>query len=192
MVTQGGKTKSPSRANSGSNSAANSGPGLAPNPDASSKLDSYLLGAADIGTIVADPNLVGGEKFSQPRSPKWSLSSPECAGSYEPAVAAVYQGANGLTALSAQVIHTNGQDPAHRIIESVASFSSPDQASAFVAASADKWKACNGKAVTETYGTHTFDWSLRTSPARRRRSPKSEPDRTTPSSAATCCTRRGA
>jgi serine/threonine kinase PknH len=161
LTTQGGKTKSPSRANSGSNSAANSGPGLAPNPDASSKLDSYLLGAADIGTIVADPNLVGGEKFSQPRSPKWSLSSPECAGSYEPAVAAVYQGANGLTALSAQVIHTNGQDPAHRIIESVASFSSPDQASAFVAASADKWKACNGKAVTETYGTHTFDWNFK-------------------------------
>jgi hypothetical protein len=157
LTTQGGKTKPPSRANAGSNSAVNAGP--APAPD--SKLDSYLLGAADIGNIVADPNLVGGEKFSQPRTPKWSLSAPECSGAYEPAVAAVYQGANGLTGLSAQVVHTNGQDPAHRIIESVASFSSPDQAGAFVAASADKWKACNAKALTETYGSHTFDWNFK-------------------------------
>jgi len=49
----------------------------------------------------------------------------------------------------------------HRIIESVASFSSPDQAGAFVAASADKWKACNGKAVTETLNGRTFDWNFK-------------------------------
>ena len=164
MTTQGGKTKPAPRANPNSNSAMNSGPGSAPssgpNPTPSSKLESYLLGTTDIGTIVADPNLVGGEKFSQPRTPKWSLSSPECAGTYEPAVATTYEGANGLTEVSGAVAHTNGQEQAHRIIESVASFSSPDQASAFVAASADKWKACTGKSVTETLNGHTFDWSF--------------------------------
>lgn len=164
LATQGGKTKPAPKANPNSNSAVNSEPGSAtnapPNSSSSTKLDSYLIGATEIGAIVSDPNLVLGEKFSQPRSPRWSLSSPECAAAYEPAVASVYQGANGLTGISGAVVHTPGQDQPHRIIESVASFSTADQADAFIRASADKWKACAGKKVTETLNGHTFDWNF--------------------------------
>jgi hypothetical protein len=162
LTTQGGKTKPASKANPNSNSAVNSAPASTPNapanPAPSAKLDSYLIGATDIGAIIADPALVAGESFSQPRSPRWSLSVPECAGTYEPAVASVYQGANGLTAISGAVAHDPGQDQPHRVIESVAEFSTADQAGAFIQASADKWKACVGKTVTETLNGRTFDW----------------------------------
>ena len=162
LTTQGGKTKPAPKASPNSNSAVNSAPtaagGGAANGPASSKLDSYLIGATDIGGIVSDPNLVQGEKFNQLRTPKWSLSVPECAGSYEPAVASAYQEAAGFTAVSGSVVHTPGQDQAHRIIESVASFSSADQAGAFIQASADKWRACVGKTVTETLSGRTYDW----------------------------------
>jgi serine/threonine kinase PknH len=160
LATQGGKTKPAPKAGPSSNSSVNSEPGPAAESGPGSKLDAYLIGAAEIGTIVTDPNLASGEKFSQLRSPKWSLSTPECAGAYEPAVSAGYQGAAGFTAVSGQIVHTSGQDQVHRIIEAVASFSSPDQAGAFVAASADKWKACAGKTVTETLNGHTYDWAF--------------------------------
>lgn len=161
IATQGGKKPAP-KAGGGSvaNSAANSAPASAPGSSPSAKLDSYLIGQAEIGPIVGDPSLVGGEKFTHPRSPKWTLSSPECSSGYEPGLAVDYQGANGFSAISGQILHTPGQDQIHRVIESVASFSSADQAGAYVAAQADKWKACADKPVTETLNGRTFDWKF--------------------------------
>ncbi|WAJ44632.1 sensor domain-containing protein [Mycobacterium sp. Aquia_216] len=155
VTTQGGKTKSaPNAANSNSAPAAgNSSPN-------SAKLDSYLVGAPEVGTIVGDPNVVAGDKIGQLRNPKWTLSDPECAGTYEPAVAAAYQDASGFDAVSGLIVHTAGQDPPHRIIETVAEFASPDKASAFVRASADKWKSCAGKTVAESLNGHSFDWAF--------------------------------
>jgi serine/threonine kinase PknH len=166
LTTQGGKTKPAPKAGGGlaPNSAVNSAPASAPNPapgsSPSAKLDSYLVGQDVVGPIVGDPAIVGGEKFNQPRSPKWTLSSPECASGYEPGLAVDYQAANGFSAISGQVLHTPGQDQIHRVIESVASFSSADQAGAYVAAQADKWKACVDKPVTETLNGRTFDWKF--------------------------------
>jgi serine/threonine kinase PknH len=155
MTTQGGKTKpAPKAANSNSAPAAGNS-----SPD-SAKLDSYLIGASEVGTIVGDPNMVAGEKIGQLRSPKWTLSAAECAGTYEPAVSAAYQGASGFDAVSGLIVHTAGQDPPRRIIEAVAEFSSPEKASAFVQASADKWKACAGKTVTESLNGRSFDWAF--------------------------------
>lgn len=57
-------------------------------------------------------------------------------------------------------MHTPAQDPPNRIIETVARFSSPDSASAFVQASAGKWRACAGKLVTETLKGLDFDWNF--------------------------------
>jgi serine/threonine kinase PknH len=158
MATQGGKTKPAPKAGPAPTSSVSSGGGPAPNSGTGSKLDTDLVGLTEVSAIVNDPNLVVGERFSQLRTPKWSLSAPECAGAYEPAVAAGYDGAAGLSALSGQIIHTSGTDQVRRIIQAVVSFSSPDQAAAFVAASADKWKACPGKTVTETLNGHTYDW----------------------------------
>src|ERR1700753_1159150 len=82
LTTQGGKKPAPKAGGaSAGNSAVNSAPAPAPHPGSSpaSKLDSYLVGADVVGPIVGDPSIAGGEKFTQPRSPKWTLSSPECA-----------------------------------------------------------------------------------------------------------------
>jgi hypothetical protein len=159
LTTQGGKTKPAPKAGNANSApaAANSAPNSSPN---SGKLDSYLIGAPEVGTIVGDPSVVAGDKIGQLRSPKWTLSDPDCAGTYEPAVAAAYQGAGGFNAVSGLIVHTPGQDAPNRIIESVAEFSSPDKASAFVQASADKWKACAGKTVTESLNGHSFDWAF--------------------------------
>jgi serine/threonine kinase PknH len=116
----------------------------------STKLDSYLLGPADVGTIEDDPNMVAAEKTDQLRSPKGTLSNLDCQGAYEPIEDAVYKLASGYVGVRGQAVHTAGEDPAHRVFESVVAFSSADKARAFVQASADKWKACAGKAVTMT------------------------------------------
>ncbi|BBY24440.1 sensor domain-containing protein [Mycobacterium stomatepiae] len=155
MTTQGGKTKPAPKA-SGSNSV----PTAADSGVESSKLDTFLLGAPEVGTIVGDPALVPGEKVSQLRSPKYTLSDPECAGAFEPTIAAVYQGASGFTATTGLIVHSPGQDPPLRIIEGISQFSSPDKASAFVQQSADKWKACAGKTVTEKLNGRSFDYTF--------------------------------
>src|SRR5262249_6797610 len=67
----------------------------------------------------------------------------------------------GYLGVRGQTVHTAGEDPAHRVFESVVAFSSADKARAFVEAAADKWKACAGKAVrmTTTSGKST-DWTF--------------------------------
>ncbi|SOX56099.1 TIR domain-containing protein [Mycobacterium ahvazicum] len=157
MTTQSSKPK-PAPQASNSNSAPAT-PNSAPNPG-SAKLDSFLIGAPEVGAIVGDPTLVPGEKVSGLRSPKYTLSDPECAGAFEPTIAAVYQDAGGFTATSTLVVHSPGQDPPLRIIEAVSEFSSSEKASAFVAASADKWKACAGKTVTEKLNGKSFDYTF--------------------------------
>jgi serine/threonine kinase PknH len=152
LVTQGGKSKPAPKA-SGVIPASPAGPANA------TKLDSYLLGAADIGTIVADPNLVAAERTGQPRTPRGTLSNLDCLGAYEPIEDAVYQ-PSGYTEVSGQAVHTPGEDSAHRIFESVAAFPSAEKASAFVQTSADKWKACAGQQVTMTFNGKTSAWTF--------------------------------
>ncbi|MFP1151629.1 hypothetical protein BHQ21_24570 [Mycobacterium sherrisii] len=155
FTTQGGKTKSASRPGN-----ANSAPAAENSSPNASKLDALLIGAPEVANIVGDPTVVPGERIGQLRSPKWTLSDPDCSGTYEPATAAAYQSAGGFNAVSGLILHTPGQDAPNRIVETVAEFSSPDSARAFVQASADSWKACAGKTVTESLNGHSFDWNF--------------------------------
>ncbi|SPM40340.1 hypothetical protein MNAB215_2537 [Mycobacterium numidiamassiliense] len=165
FATQGGKKPAP-KAGGGSvaNSAVNSAPGSAANPvpgsAPSSKLASYLLGVPEIGNILADPNLVVSDQTDQLRSVRGTLSNPECLAVYEPMEEAVYRPAPGFTGASGQAVHTPGEGQVHRVFESVADFSSPDQANAFVQASSDKWKACAGQSVTMTFNGKKSDWQF--------------------------------
>ncbi|CQD21097.1 serine/threonine-protein kinase [Mycobacterium lentiflavum] len=154
MTTQSGKTKPAPKA-SNSNSAptvANSGP--------SAQLDSYLLGPADVGAIVNDPNLVVSEKAAQLRNLRATLSIPDCKGAYEPIEETAYKGADGYVAVSGQAVHTGGENPAHRLYEAVAKFASPDAAAAFVRTTADKWKACAGQSVTVDFNGKSAAWKF--------------------------------
>lgn len=147
LITQGGKSKpAPELAT----------PNATPN---SVNLDSYLLGPPDGGPVVADPNMVVSDKTSGLRSPRWTLSNPDCAGAYEPIVAAAYK-PSGYTAVAGQAVHTAGEEPTHRVFESVVAFPSADKANAFVQTSAGKWKACAGQAVTLTGNGKSTGWKF--------------------------------
>ncbi|WP_156686765.1 sensor domain-containing protein [Mycobacterium sp. Marseille-P9652] len=158
LATQGGKSKPASKAGPASTTSAPAGAANTNVTDAG-RLDSYLVGAEDVGAIVGEPNLVVSEKASAMRSPRWALSNPDCLGAYEPMADAAYKG-SGYTAVAGQAVHSPGEEPAHRIFESVVAFPSADKAGAFVQGSADRWKACAGQMVTTTYGGKTYGWKF--------------------------------
>ncbi|OBI49233.1 sensor domain-containing protein [Mycobacterium sp. E796] len=160
LMSQGGKSKPAAKPAPSPNSAA------VPNSPANSnfsgnatKLDSFLLGPLEVGPIVADPNMVVSEKTNGMRNPKWTLSNPDCIGAYEPIADAAYKD-SGYIAVAAQAVHTAGEEPSHRVFESVVAFPSADKASAFVQTSADKWRACAGQAVTLTYNGRAEGWKF--------------------------------
>jgi serine/threonine kinase PknH len=169
LATQGGNSKQTPKATgnltngnatngNGTNGNATNGNGTTGN---ATKLDSFLLVPADVASIMNDPNMQPyGAKEEQLRTPAGTLSNLDCLGPFEPIENAVYQGASGFTAARGQAIQTVGEDPAHRTYQAVAAFSSPDQARAFVQASADKWKACAGQTVTMTTPRKTFEWTF--------------------------------
>lgn len=161
LATQGGKTKAPkagpnSATDAGSAAAAGSGPTAANG----AKLDSYLLGPAEVGAIIGDQNLVVSEKAGQLRNLRATLSNPNCKNAWEPIESSVYQGADGYTAVSGQAVHTAGESPPHRVYEAVAAFSSPEKAAAFVAATAEKWRACAGQSITMSFNGKSSGWAF--------------------------------
>lgn len=147
LATQGGKSKPAPTA-----AAPNTNPNAV-------NLGSYLLGPTDIGTVVADPNMVVSDKTSGMRNPRWTLSNPDCMGAYEPIADAAYK-ASGYSAVAGQAVHTAGEDPTHRVFESIVAFPSADKAGAFVQTSADKWKACAGQPVTLTVNGKSTGWTF--------------------------------
>lgn len=164
FATQGGKTKPApsSSANSGQSAAGGSGAGSGPAPSngGDTKLDSYLLGPADVGNVVGDPNLVVSDKSAQLRNLKATVSNADCKGPYEPIEESSYKGADGFKAVSGQAVHTAGENAPHRVYEAVAEFASPERAVAFVQASADKWRACAGQQVTVTFNGKSSGWTF--------------------------------
>ncbi|OBH99003.1 sensor domain-containing protein [Mycobacterium sp. E2733] len=156
FTTQGGKTKPSPQAGGTPSSAA---PGV-PAAGNASKLDSYLLGPADVGAVVGDPNLVVSDKAEQLRNFRPTLSNPDCKGVFEPIEESAYQGADGYTGLSAQAVHSPGESQLHRIYEAVVQFSSPQKATAFVQASTDRWKACAGQSITLTFNGKSSEWKF--------------------------------
>lgn len=161
LFSQGGRSKPAAKP------AANPKPTAAPNAPAansnatanSTKVDSFLLGPPDVGAVVADPNMVVSDKTSGMRNPRWTISVPGCLGAYEPIAEAAYRG-SGYLAVAGQAVHTAADEPTHRVFESVVAFPSPDKASAFVQASADKWKACAGQTITLNYNERTEGWKF--------------------------------
>jgi serine/threonine kinase PknH len=156
LATQGGNSKPAPKASSpNAGNPANSAPApTGPN------LDSYLLGPAEVGAVVGDSNLVVTEKADQLRNSRTTLSNPDCRATYEPMEEPAYKSADGYLAVSGQAVHTPGENQPHRVFESVASFSSPDKAAAFVQSSAGKWKGCAGQDVTMSFNGKTQAWKF--------------------------------
>jgi hypothetical protein len=142
FATQGGTNKPAAKPSAG-------GQGGTPAPAAPARVESILLGAQEVGTILGDPNMVSAARGDKLRGPQGTLSNPECLGAFEPLEEAVY-GPSNPTAMRSEVLHTSGTDPAHRVVQAVASFASAEKARAFVESSAEKWRSCAGQNVTLT------------------------------------------
>jgi serine/threonine kinase PknH len=151
LATQGPKNKPAAKPTAATSTTA---------PVTGGRVDAVLLGAQDIGTILGDPNMESAEHGDQLRPQQGTLSNPECLGAFEPLQESVYR-SFGPTAMRSDVLHTAGNDPAHRVVEAVASFESAEKARAFVEASAEKWRTCAGQNVTLTAANGKVnEWSI--------------------------------
>jgi serine/threonine kinase PknH len=129
-------------------------------PVTAGRVDAVLLSAQDIGKILGDQNMVSAGHGDQLRPQQGTLSKPECLGAFEPLQESVYR-AFSPTAMRSDILHTAGDDPAHRVLEAVASFESAEKARAFVEASAEKWRTCADQNVTFTASAgKTVEWSV--------------------------------
>jgi serine/threonine kinase PknH len=128
-----------------------------PAPVQPGRLDSLLLGAADVGTIVGAPNLEIANQTQQMRQPVGNLSNLDCLGAFDPIMDSVYRTA--VLPGSAASSCTRGNN-AFRVYEAPVSFPNAEKAHAFVATSADKWKGCADQAVTMATQGKTYTWTF--------------------------------
>jgi LPXTG-motif cell wall-anchored protein len=152
FATSGGNTRKPAVAKPPADSTAGSNGGGAP-----AETESILLGAADIGNVLGDPNMKESARSDQLRAPQGTLSDPECLSAFEPFQESVYR-PHEPTAIHSQVVQSSGD--AHRVVEAVAKFPSAEKARAFVESSAGKWRACANKTVTFTGPSKSTEWNF--------------------------------
>ncbi|WP_310774215.1 sensor domain-containing protein [Mycobacterium sp. Z3061] len=152
VFASGGNTRKPTAANpSGAATGASNG------ASAPAETGSILLGAADIGNVLGDPNMKESAHSDQLRAPQGTLSDQECLSAFEPFQESVYR-PHDPTAIHTQVVQSSGD--VHRVVEAVAKFPSAEKARAFVEASAGKWRACANKTVTFTGPSKSTEWSF--------------------------------
>jgi serine/threonine kinase PknH len=138
-------------------SAAPAAPAGAPAP--SINLDSILLGAADINTVMGASNMQPINQLEQMAVPPGTLSNPNCVGALSAIQGSIYQG-SGYSAVRGQGL--SAEDPPHFVYEAAVSFPSAQLAHAFVRTSADKWQACVGPTLTVTTqpSNKIFHWNF--------------------------------
>lgn len=112
-------------------------------------LDAILLSADQINTVMGASGMQPGTIGRAPLHPTFTLSYPDCSGTLTVAEDSVYAG-SGYTAVREQRLQEPGNDRQHLVGQAAVGFPSADQASAFVKSSADKWRACTTKTVTQT------------------------------------------
>lgn len=155
FATQGGGRK-PAAKPGGASTAEASGAAAGSEPPA--ETGAMLLGAADIGNVLGDPEMKVNGREDQLRKPQGSLSDEACLSAFEPFQESVYR-PHDPTAIHTQVVQSPGD--VHRVVEAVAKLPSAEKAHAFVEASAAKWRACANKAVkfTSANGKST-EWTF--------------------------------
>ncbi len=127
------------------------------------RLDSILINAAQVNTIMGASNMQPGKLGEAPADPSAKVSAPECTGALYPGLTLTYQG-SGYTKLNYLVLTEPGDNNEHFVDEDAAAFPSQDQARAFVNTSMPQWKSCGGQTVSATYvdNNNTYRWTLGT------------------------------
>lgn len=128
---------------------------------APSALNSLLLTAREIDSIMGTTNIEAGTIRDEMTSDAPSISNPDCAGAQYTGLKVVYEG-TGYSAVADQIL-TSGQSTDDKyawVGQTAVAFPSADQAGSFLKTSADNWKKCAGQTVTVTNSTgEKFNWT---------------------------------
>jgi serine/threonine kinase PknH len=111
-----------------------------PSSVAAGALDSALLDAKQINTIMNTENLQISQPILDPAKPTIALSKPDCLGALIAAQAPTYVN-SGYTGFRSTETREPGKVD-HYVTQAVAIFPDADKATAFVKHSADQWKSC--------------------------------------------------
>ncbi len=158
MTTQGsGPRKTPASARTATPAAGAPGTPEQPAPaPARGRLDTILLGAPQVGTIMGTPSMELANQTEDIRADV-NLSKMGCVGAFDAIQNTAYAG-SGFTRVLGQEL--NSSDKAYRIYQAAVSFPSAEKAGALVAAQADKWRACDGVEVTLTTPGGSAHWTF--------------------------------
>lgn len=105
------------------------------------ELDSALLDAKQINTIMGTGDMQISEPMLAPAKSTIALSKVDCLGALNAAQAPTYV-KSGYTAFRSTEARESGNHIDHYVAQAAAIFPDADKASAFVKLSADQWKAC--------------------------------------------------
>jgi serine/threonine kinase PknH len=124
------------------------------------RIESVLLTASQINTIMGASSMQPGKLGEFPAKPSTRLSMPECNGALYPGETPTYDG-SGYTKLNYLVSTEPGDTSNHFVDQDVATFPSADLARNFVKTSVSQWKSCASQVVSVTNDNgNTFRWSF--------------------------------
>ena len=123
------------------------------------RLDAILLTAQDINAVMGATNMRSDGNIAHGGLEAVTLSDPDCLGALLPGEAPAYQG-SGYVQISALYMTEPSTTVEHEVTQAAASFPTYDQAVAFVKNSAVKWRACAGRAITESINGSAIHWTF--------------------------------
>lgn len=128
------------------------------------QLNSVLLTAAQIDTIMGASHMQASDVIQKMTDESATVSPANCVGALETGQAAVYTN-TGWSGVSDQTLQQKSTVPnsdiGHFYVDQTAVvFPSADKAQAFLTSSADTWKGCAGPPVTVNSGNAPATWTL--------------------------------
>jgi hypothetical protein len=124
-------------------------------------LNSLLLTADEVDSIMGTTTMDPGPVHNQMQSDALAISDPECAGAQYNALQTVYAGSGYSTVVDQALTSGKSSDPDYSWVgQTAVAFPSHDQASAFLRSSTQNWKLCAGKTVTVTIDEDEINWSF--------------------------------
>jgi serine/threonine-protein kinase len=132
-----------------------------PPPIAADRLNSLLLSASEINSIMGATNMTPGDPITNMSKSTLTLSQPSCLGVLYATQDPTYSG-TGYTGVNGIVSSENGDNFDHWVHQAVVSFPTADKARDFMKTSEDNWKSCAGKTitVTNTSKNKTYRWTV--------------------------------
>lgn len=127
------------------------------------RLDTILLNAEAVTTIMGASNMAGDPPDDNMYTPTSTLSDPDCLGANYVAAEPIYAG-SGWSAVSNQILNQarpdNPDSSQFWVNQAAVSFPTERQAHDFLDRSANQWKGCSGRVVKDDDESQPSPWSF--------------------------------